>query len=70
MIDKDTVAKALEIALKGGDFAEVFMEDTERTALSCLNGHVENALTGRESGVGVRVFDGVRTAYAIAPMEG
>ncbi|MFZ5975072.1 MAG: TldD/PmbA family protein [Bacillota bacterium] len=69
MVDKKTVAKALDIALSGGDFAEIFMEDVERTALSCLNGHVENALTGRESGVGVRVFDGVRTAYAIAPME-
>ncbi len=69
MIDKETVLKALKAAATGGDFAEVFMEDVERTALSCLDGRVEHALVGRECGVGVRVFDGVRTAYAVAPME-
>ncbi len=69
MIDKLFLEEVLSVASVGSDFAEVFVEDIESTSLSYMNGKVENALSGRESGVGIRVFDGVKTAYAIAPLE-
>lgn len=65
MLDRDAALGALQIAQKGGaDFAEVFMEDTESTALSMVGGKMENAQNGRIFGAGVRVMRGVTAAYA------
>lgn len=48
----------------GGDFAEVFMEDTRGTNLRMLNGSVEQGVSGRDYGVGIRIFQGMRSVYA------
>lgn len=48
----------------GGDFAEIFMEDTRGTTLRMLNGSLEEGVSGRDYGVGIRIFQGYRSVYA------
>jgi TldD protein len=48
----------------GGDFAEVFEEERDSTSVMMVGGLVESAVAGTDSGVGVRVFAGLRSVYA------
>ncbi len=65
MIDKRIAQEVLDAALEsGGDFSELFMEDTTGTTISMANGTVENASYKRNCGAGVRVLKGTRSAYA------
>ncbi|MBR6790062.1 MAG: TldD/PmbA family protein [Oscillospiraceae bacterium] len=65
MIQSHILEAALTKALStGGDYAEVFAENTLSGRLSMLDGKVENALQNRSCGVGVRVFKGLRSVYA------
>ena len=48
----------------GGDFAEIFVEDTLRSVLRMVNGRVEEGLSGREHGVGIRIYQGLSSVYA------
>lgn len=63
---KQTIANAvLDEALKtGGDFSELFMQDTETNSVSMVDGSVEDARYQRKVGAGVRVLKGTRSAYA------
>ena len=64
MISKDLIQEVILKALStGGDFAEVFMEDTTRSSLSMINGKVENAVSGRDYGIGIRIFKDLRCVY-------
>ena len=48
MISREVASKVLSKCLiTGGDFAEIFEEDTIDTSISILNGKVENSLGGR-----------------------
>ncbi len=65
MLADSLVADVILTALStGGDFAEVFMEDTRGTNLRMLNGSVEYGVSGRDYGVGIRIFQGLRSIYA------
>ena len=65
MLAESLVTDVLLAALStGGDFAELFMEDTRGTNLRMLNGAVEEGVSGRDYGVGIRIFQGFRSAYA------
>lgn len=65
MISETSAKLVLEAALSsGGDFAELYMEDTVSNSLVMVNGDVDNATSARMTGAGVRVFSGVRSAYA------
>jgi len=65
MLSKSIVHDALAAALSsGGDFAEIFVENTEKNNLSMINGAVEKALWGVDYGCGVRVFSGYGAVYA------
>ena len=65
MIQEAIAQRVLDAALEtGGDFSELFMEDTETHSISMLNGTVENATYRRRTGAGVRVFKGEQSAYA------
>ncbi|NCB30922.1 MAG: TldD/PmbA family protein [Clostridia bacterium] len=65
MIERALAQRVLEAALEtGGDFSELFMEDTESRTISMLNGTVEDAAYRRKHGAGVRVLLGERSAYA------
>lgn len=65
MISKDVIKEILGKALStGGDFAEVFIEDTERSSIGLVNGHIETAVSGRDFGIGIRIFKGLKCIYA------
>ncbi len=65
MISRSNAEAVLAEALKtGGDFAELYMEDTESHSIAMLQGVVENAMYSRRRGAGVRVLSGTRSAYA------
>ena len=65
MIEKKTAELVIEKALSGGgDFAEIFCENTVRNNISMVNGHIDSAMSGIDYGAGIRVFDGVNAVYA------
>ncbi len=65
MIERALAQRVLEAALEtGGDFSELFMEDTESRTISMRNGTVEDASYRRRHGAGVRVLLGQQSAYA------
>lgn len=65
MLDKTVIMAVLSAALAtGGDYSELFYEDTESHNISMQNGSVENATYARSRGAGVRVLKGTNSAYA------
>lgn len=65
MLSKDILSSVLARCLiTGGDFAEIFEEDTINTSISILNGKVENSISGRTHGIGIRIFKGFKSIYA------
>lgn len=65
MISKEVASKILSECLKtGGDFAEIFEEDSISNSIKILDNKVENALGGRTYGVGIRIFKGLKSVYA------
>ena len=64
MIPKKRIEAALARSMRtGGDFAELFAEDSRTTSLRMLDGKVENAAGGRSRGVGLRVYKGLLSVY-------
>ena len=65
MINSSIISAVLYEALKtGGDFSELYLEDTDQNTISMVDGKVTNAAYQRKVGAGVRVFKGTRSAYA------
>lgn len=65
MLSKEIAQKVLgRCLITGGDFAEIFEEDTIDNSISILNGKVENSLGGRSYGIGIRIFKGFKSVYA------
>ncbi|MBO1005707.1 TldD/PmbA family protein [Pseudogracilibacillus auburnensis] len=65
MLAKSIVEDVLTAALStGGDFAEVFAEDRFSNQLTLQNGKIEKSNSGRDAGVGIRVFNGLQSVYA------
>ncbi|GAA0087128.1 TldD/PmbA family protein [Clostridium sp. CTA-7] len=65
MLSKNILSSVLARCLiTGGDFAEIFEEDTIDTSISILNGKVENSISGRTHGIGIRIFKGFKSVYA------
>jgi TldD protein len=53
------------VALRGGgDFAEVFVEDLRSTTAVLDDGRIEDLVTGRDRGAGIRVVAGETTGFA------
>ncbi len=65
MLDRSLVTDVLAKALSmGGDFAEIFVENTKKNSITVLNGVVEKAISGVDYGCGIRVFNGFNAIYA------
>lgn len=65
MIRQSIAEAVLSEALKtGGDYSELFMQDSEFNSMQTVNGHVDQASYQREAGAGVRVLQGTKCAYA------
>jgi len=58
---QSVVARALA---RGGDFAEVFVEDRDTLGLRLEDGRIEQTSGGREVGAAVRLLSGEHTYYA------
>lgn len=65
MIDKKVIQEVLEKALiTGGDFSEIFIEDTLTNSMKMTSSKVESAVSSREFGIGIRIFKGFKSIYA------
>lgn len=65
MLDKILIEDILIQALStGGDFAEVFIEEKFNTGLFMIDGSIEKSLSGKDFGVGIRIFKGLFSVYA------
>lgn len=65
MIEKGIIADVLTIAVStGGDFAEIYIEDTFGSSINFVGGALESTQSGRDFGVGIRIFKGLNSIYA------
>lgn len=64
MLSQSLIEEVLAAALAtGGDFSEVFVEDRYSTSMLLQGGKVEKSLSGRDFGVGIRVFKDLQSIY-------
>ena len=62
---REYAQEVLQAALAcGGDFAEIFLEDTRSTRMQLLNSEAESINFSRLHGAGIRVFVGLNAVYA------
>ncbi|HAS55620.1 MAG: peptidase C69 [Nitrospirae bacterium GWC2_57_13] len=61
-IDYDAVLS--KILARGGDFADLYVEQGEPFSILCEEDRIEKVVSGRDWGVGVRLVTGGKTAYA------
>ncbi len=65
MLNKSIVEDVLNAALStGGDFAEIFVEDRTNSSIAMIGGKVESTISGRDYGIGIRIFKGFNSVYA------
>lgn len=65
MIDKSLVENILNEALStGGDFAEIFVENKVGDSFYLVDGKVEQAISGKDFGIGIRIFKDLFSVYA------
>ncbi|MGL4773240.1 MAG: TldD/PmbA family protein [Clostridium sp.] len=65
MLSKEVVSAVLSRCLvTGGDFAEIFEEDSISNAIGIMDGKVESAVGGRIYGIGIRIYKGLKSVYA------
>lgn len=57
---KDVLAAALS---RGGDFAEIYIEDRLNKSIALISGSIDKSLSGRDYGVGIRIFSGLKSIY-------
>ena len=64
MLEKSLVEKILNEALStGGDFAEIFVEKKNNCGLFMIDGKIESSLSGRDFGIGIRIFKDLYSIY-------
>ena len=65
MLDDSLVTRVLAEALaRGGDMAEIFVEDRTSTALRMEESRVEDVVSGKDIGAGIRIMSGDSASYA------
>jgi len=71
MIEAIPYQKILREALKeGGEFADLFFEQTHSVAIVCEEGRIEKIISGIDIGVGLRVLSEGRTFYSFTNQVG
>ncbi len=64
MLNKQVIRDVLAAALStGGDFAEIYVEDRFNNSIEMVKGKVEKSLSGRDYGIGIRIFQGFNSVY-------
>ncbi len=65
MLEADLVNRTLAAAMRtGADFAEIFAEDKRSSSAVLDDGRVEEVVSGRDRGAGIRVVSGDTTGFA------
>ncbi|MDQ3940460.1 MAG: TldD/PmbA family protein, partial [Actinomycetota bacterium] len=65
MLDESVIKEVLAEALsRGGDLAEIFVEDRRSSTFRLEDSRVEDVSSGRDAGAGMRVLSGDRASYA------
>ena len=65
MLSKNIVSQVLaKCLITGGDFAEIFEDDSINNSISLVDGKVQDAIGGRSYGIGIRIFKGFKSVYA------
>jgi len=60
LLIKDVLDEALST---GADFAEIFVEQKESQSLMMISDKVDKANLGQDFGIGIRLFQGIRSVY-------
>lgn len=63
MFSKEDLEDILQVARRGGEFAEIFLEKKKSTRIGCEDRKIERVISGQEQGAGIRVIRGEHTAY-------
>jgi TldD protein len=64
MIEQPIIKKVLkETLINGGELAELFIEDASSTNIVCEDNKIEQVISGRDAGAGIRLIYEQRTAY-------
>jgi TldD protein len=65
MLEKSLLQEIIGAALKkGGDYAEIYIEEATINNIQMIDGRIENVLSGRDYGAGIRIFSGLNSVYA------
>jgi len=65
LVEQQLIKEVLDKAMqRGGDFADIYIEQKRSTAIRCEAGKIEKIQSGVDIGAGVRVISGEATAYA------
>ncbi|MBW7957210.1 MAG: TldD/PmbA family protein [Deltaproteobacteria bacterium] len=65
LIDAFDPFRVLKAALaNGGEYADIYVEDTANTSIVAEEKRIERVVTGRDRGAGIRVIAGLKTYYA------
>lgn len=65
MLSKGLIEDVLQAALEtGGDFSEIFVEDRLTNGMTLQSSRLEKSISGRDFGIGIRVFSGLQSVYA------
>ena len=65
MLEPELVNRTLSVAMRtGADFAEIFAEDRRSSSAVLDDGRVEEVVSGRDRGAGIRVVVGETTGFA------
>ena len=64
MLNRVTVENVLNEALaRGGDFAEIYLEDKITSNIKLVQGDIKDSLSGRDYSIGIRILDGTNSVY-------
>lgn len=64
MLSNTLIEKILTMALShGGDFSEIYMEQTKSSGISLINSRVDKLSSGMDFGIGIRILDQTRCVY-------
>lgn len=67
MLSDCTIERVLLAALsRGGDFAEIYMEEARGSGISFINGRVEKVSSGIDFGVGIRILEKTKCVYVFS----
>ena len=65
MLSKNIVSQVLaKCLITGGDFAEVFVEEKLNNNIVLTSGAVKDIISGKDYGIGIRIFKGLKCIYA------